>query len=49
MKSKKPLPYRISGVINGVLKLAAFAALAGGFLYGMYTLARDHLWPLLAP
>ncbi len=47
MKGKAPLPFRISGAINGVLILAAYVALAGGFLYGMYTLVRDRLLPLL--
>lgn len=49
MKGKISLPFRISGAINGVLALAALAAVAGGIFYGLYTIFRDRVLPLFLP
>ena len=49
MKSKPSLPFRISGAINGVLALAALAAVVGGIFYGLFTLIRDRVLPFFVP
>lgn len=49
MRRRGMFAHRISGAINGVLAIVAVAAMLGAFCYGMYTLVRDRLLPLLGP